>query len=87
MNLSVSRTGRNGRSIRSMTFIIGLLQGGEFVTARARAMVQGGPQYPTHTLIAEPATREIEGFQIQHPRGLSSIFSEVRRRGKEGLLK
>ena len=40
MNLSVSRIGRNGRSIL-MAFTLGLLQGGEFVTARARAMFQG----------------------------------------------
>ena len=42
MNLSVGR--RNAMpdpSVESLSPTLGLLQGGEFVTARARAMVQG----------------------------------------------
>ena len=86
MNLSVSRISHNGRSIHSTAFVLGLLQGGEFVTARARAMVQGTLQYFIHRLAAEPTVREVEGFQIQYLRGPSSVFLEVRRGGEAGLL-
>ena len=41
MNQSVSRLRHNFRFVRSTAFILGLVQGGELVTARATAMVQG----------------------------------------------
>ena len=36
--------------------------------------------------ITQPATREVEVFQIQHPRGSGSIFPEVRRRAEESIF-
>ena len=41
MNPSVSRIHHNGGFFRSFTFVLGLVQGGELVTARATAVVQG----------------------------------------------
>jgi len=41
MNQSVSLLRHSDRSFRSMTLILGLVQGGELVTARATAMVRG----------------------------------------------
>ena len=44
--------------------ISGFVQGGELVTVRATEMVKGMPRHSTHGLIAEPTTREVEGFEI-----------------------
>jgi len=41
MNLSVSRLRHDVRLFRLIPFILGLIQGGELVTARATAIVQG----------------------------------------------
>ena len=49
-------------------------------------MIEGVFEYFTSILIAQPAIREVEAFQIQHPRRPGSVFHEVRRRGQEGLF-
>jgi hypothetical protein len=87
MNLSVSWIDHNDKLSRSIAFMLGLLQGGEFVTARARALVKGALQHSFHRPDTEPGTREAEGFKLRHPRGPGGILTEVRRRRKEGLFK
>ena len=49
MNPNVSRVNRPVRFFPFNSFHLGLLQGGEFVTARARTKVQGTFQLFTHT--------------------------------------
>ena len=49
------------------TSIPGIVQGGEFVTVRATEMVKGMTKHSTRMPMAEPASREIEEFEIQHP--------------------
>jgi len=46
-------------------FFLGLVQGGEFVTARATAMVKGTFQHSSPRTIPQLAVRELEGFQIE----------------------
>ena len=46
MNLSVSQISHGSKFFRLIAFILGLHQGGEFVTARARASVQGASNTP-----------------------------------------
>jgi len=77
LNPNVSRIINGGRSIHSMASALGLLQGGDFVTARAREMVQGPFECSTHRPIVQPTTREVEGLQIQHPRRPGDVFPEV----------
>ena len=86
MNPSASQIHHNDKFSRSITFILGLVQGGELVTVRATAMVKGVLNHSTHRPIAQPATRQIEVFKIQHPQIPGIAFPEVRRRGKEGLF-
>ena len=86
MNPNVSQTNCNGRFFRSIAPALGLFQGGEFVTMRATETVRGTFQRSTHRLMTQPAPRDVAGFPVEHPREVGSIFSEVRRRGKEGLL-
>ena len=47
--------------------IPGFVQGGELVTVRATEMVKGVPKHSTYRPMAEPASREVEGFEIQLP--------------------
>jgi len=49
-------------------------------------MVKGMPKHSVHRPIAEPASREVEGFEIQHPRRPGVVLPEVRRRGEEGVF-
>jgi len=86
MNLSVSRVHHKNKSSRSITFIPGLVQGGELVTVRATDTIKSMLKYFTHRPIAQRATRKVKALQIQHPSGLGIIFPEVRRRFKEGLF-
>ena len=58
--------------------ISGFVQGGELVTVRATEMVKGMLKCSTHRSIAELASREVEGFEIQLPRRHSIVFPEVR---------
>jgi len=86
MNPSVSRIHHKDKSSRSITFISGLVQGGELVTVRATDTIKSMLKYLTHRPIAQPATRKVKALQIQHPSGLGIIFPKVRRRVKEGLF-
>ena len=52
---------------RLIAFIPGLIQGGDLVTARATDTVKGVLRYFVHKQIAQPAAREVEGFQTRHP--------------------
>ena len=62
---------------RLRVLLLGLLQGGEFVTARARAMVQGAFYYPSSKPVTQSTTREIERVQVQHARRPGCIFPQV----------
>jgi len=58
MNPSVSQFRYNGRFSRSITIILGLVQGGELVTVRATEMVKGTlNEHSTHGPIAQHSTR------------------------------
>ena len=70
----------------SKSFISGFVQGGELVTVRATEMVKGMPRYSTRRSITEPASREVEGFEIQLPRRHSIVLPEVRRWGEKGVF-
>ena len=85
-NLSVSQIHHNVRLSHSITLISGLVQGGELVTVRAADMIKGMRKHLAHRQMAQSATRKIEEFQIQHPRGSGIVFPEVRRRVEEGLF-
>ena len=78
MNQSVSRIDHNVRSFRSVAFVLGLVQGGEFVTARATVTVKGPFRYSTLRPIPQLATREVKGLEIQHPRRRVDFFPEIR---------
>ena len=78
MNPSVSQVNSNAGFFRSTAFVLGLVQGAEFVTIRATEAVKGTFYYSTHRLMTQPATREVEGFPVPHPRELGSVFPEVR---------
>ena len=86
MNPSVSWIHHNARLSRSIAFISDLVQGGELVTVRATEMVKGVFRHPAHRQIAQLATRNVGGFEIQHPRGPGIVFPEIRRRVEEGLF-
>jgi len=58
--------------------ISGFVQGGELVTVRATEMVKGMPKHSTRRPMAQPATREVEGFEVQHLGRPGIIFPEVR---------
>lgn len=49
-------------------FVLGLLQGGEFVTARARAMVKGASKSVFRRSVTQLTSREAQRLQIQHSR-------------------
>ena len=78
MSPSVSRIRRNGWFSHSIMSILGLVQGGELVTVRATDVVKGMFKYSTRRPIVQLATREVEAFEIQHPRRSGSVFPEVR---------
>jgi len=78
MNPSVSRVNSNVRFFRSTAFVLGLIQGAEFVTIRATEMVKGASYHYIHRLTTQPAARDVEGFPVPHPRELDSVFPEVR---------
>ena len=66
--------------------ISGFVQGGELVTVRATEMIKGMHKHSIRRQIAQPATREIEGLEIQHLGRHSIVLPEVRRRGEEGVF-
>jgi len=77
MNQNVSRVDHNVRFFRSTAFVLGLVQGGEFVTARAAATIKGPFRYSVLRLITQLPTREVEGIEIQHPRGPVNVLPEI----------
>ena len=66
MSPNVSRTHRNTMFSRSMASVLGLVQGGEFVTVRATEMVRGTFYNSTYRTITQPAARDVEGIKIFH---------------------
>ena len=49
-----------------MASVLGLVQGGEFVTVRATEMVRGTFYNSTYRTITQPAARDVEGIKIFH---------------------
>jgi len=49
-------------------------------------MVKGMLKRSTRRPMAQPATREVEGFEIQLSRRPDIVLPEVRRRGEEGVF-
>jgi len=78
MNQSVSGVDHNVRFFRSTTFVLGLVQGGELVTARATALIKGPFRHSGLGPITQLAAREVEGLQVRYPRGSGNIFPEIR---------
>ena len=74
MNPSVSRICRDSRLSRSIISVVGLIQGGELVTARARAMVRGMFQHHTHRSTAQPQLERWKRTRFDNPRDLE-MFS------------
>ena len=85
MNPSVSRIHHNSRFSRSITFIPGLVQGGELVTVRATEVVKGMFKHPfryiaqlrpeklRHSKFNTP--EDLAAFSQKFDEGLKKIFS------------
>ena len=73
MNLSVSRLNGHGRFLRSIVSILGLLQGGEFVTARARATIQGASGVSLIDPPLNPQPERLKGSRFTTPEDLGAF--------------
>ena len=73
MNLNVSWIAHDGRRFHSIALMLGLLQGGEFVTARARALVKGVPRNSFHRPDTEPGIEKLRGSKFDTPEDLAAF--------------
>ena len=73
MNLSVSRINRHGIFSVQRPSFSGLLQGGEFVTARARAAIQGTSQHSARWPITHLQPEKLRGSKFNTPDDLAAF--------------
>ena len=82
MNPSVSRIHHNSRFSRSITFIPGLVQGGELVTVRATEVVKGMFKHPFR-YIAQLRPEKLKHSKFNTPEDLAAFSQKF----DEGLKK
>jgi hypothetical protein len=83
MSPNVSRAHHSARFCRSITFVLGLVQGGELVTVRATDMVKGAFNRTAHRQVVQPRPEKLKHSKFNTPEDLAS-FSQ---RFDDGLKK